>query len=182
MKKLSTISAALIFLLFPVFGNNTLFAEDASNKIGMLEIVISNLISRIETLEKRVSALEKKSPAQDSLKVAKDVSKDVSSKEHPKRTVTNGFEDIGGGFAAKNIRFQQFGSNVLLTGEIANSSDKNYRFIKFTLEIYDEHNLLIRKEEFTIPDLPKESVKTFDAMLVGLEAGLINKYAIKTAE
>ena len=35
------------------------FAQDLSNKLNMLEIVISNLIARVEALEKRVNALER---------------------------------------------------------------------------------------------------------------------------
>jgi hypothetical protein len=62
---------------------------------------------------------------------------------------------------------------------MANRSETNYRFAKFKVEIYDDRDLLVKKEEFLIPDLPKASVKSFEAMLVGIETGLINRYVIK---
>ena len=105
--------------------------------------------------------------------------KDASSKDSPKSSPTNGFEDIGSGFFVKNVRFNPFGANILLTGEMANRSETNYRFAKFKVEIYDDRDLLVKKEEFLIPDLPKASVKSFEAMLVGIETGLINRYVIK---
>ena len=65
---------------------------------------------------------------------------------------------------------------------MANRTEKNYRFAKFKLEIYDDRDLILKEEEFTIPDIPKDSVKPFETMLVGLEAGLINRYVIKVLE
>jgi len=41
---------------------------------------------------------------------------------------------------------------------------------------------LVKKEEFTVPDLPKESVKSFESMLIGVETGLIDRYVIKAVE
>ncbi|HHT9135930.1 MAG TPA: FxLYD domain-containing protein [Candidatus Wunengus sp. YC60] len=168
----------LALLIFSAAPGNTLCAQDASNKVNMLEIVISNLIARVEALEKRVSALEKNSSAG----VAKAPKKEALIKEPPKSSLANGFEDIGNGFFVRNVRFNPFGTNVLFTGEIANRSEKNYRFAKFTLEIYDDRDSLVKKEEFTIPDLPKENVKSFEAMLIGVETGLINRYVIKAVE
>ncbi len=171
--------SSMTLLLFPGMPGNTLYAQDASNKLNMLEIVISNLIARVEALEKRVNALEKNS----SVGVSKAPKKEAPIiKEPPKSSFTNGFEDIGSGFFVRNVRFSPFGTNVLFTGEIANRSDRNYRFAKFTLEIYDDRDSLVKKEEFTIPDLPKESVKSFEAMLIGVETGLINRYVIKAIE
>ena len=77
-----------------------------------------------------------------------------------------GLKILGMGFC-KECAFNPFGTNVLFTGDIANRSEKNYRFAKFTLEIYDDRDLLVKKEEFTVPDLPKDSVKSFEAMLIG---------------
>ncbi|WKZ19333.1 MAG: hypothetical protein QY310_01940 [Candidatus Jettenia sp. CY-1] len=167
-----------IVIIFTIFGHTVVFAQDTSNKLNMLEIVISNLVSRVEALEKRVNALEKNLTPGIS-KAPKSVS---ANKELLKPPLKDGFEDIGSGFLVRNVRFDQFGSNVLFTGEIANRSEKNYRFAKFTLEIYDERDLLVKKEEFTIPDIPKDSTKPFEAMLIGIETGLINKYVIKATE
>lgn len=155
-------------------------AQDLSNKLNMLEIVISNLVARVEALEKRVNALEKeKSPPGGISKVPK---KEPPVKETSKSPFTNGFEDIGNGFFVRNVRFNQFGPNILFMGEIANRTEKNYRFAKFNLEIYDDRDLLVKKEEFTIPDLPKDSVKSFEDMLIGLEASIINRYVITPLE
>ena len=168
----------LALLIFSGTPGNTLCAQDASNKLNMLEIVISNLIVRVEALEKRLSALEKNSSAG----VAKAPKKEALIKEPPKSSLANGFKDIGNGFFVRNVRFNPFGTNVLFTGEIVNRSEKNYRFAKFTLEIYDARDLLVKKEEFTVPDLTKESVRSFEDMLVGVEAGFINRYVIKAVE
>ncbi len=170
--------SSLALLIFSGTTGYTLYAQDASNKLNMLEIVISNLMARVEALEKRVSALEKNTSAG----ASKAPKKEASIKESPKSSLTNGFEDIGNGFFVRNARFNPFGTNVLFTGDIANRSEKNYRFAKFTLEIYDDRDLLVKKEEFTVPDLPKDSVKSFEAMLIGVETGLINRYVIKAIE
>lgn len=168
----------LVALIVHFFLVNTVSAQDASNKLNMLEIVISNLIARVEALEKRVNALEKNlSPG-----ISKAPKKEVVGKEPAKSSLADGFEDMGDGFFIRNVRFSPFNDNVLFTGEIANRSEKNYRFAKFTLEIYDDRDGLVRKEEFTIPDLPKESIKSFEAMLIGVEAGLISRYVIRTAD
>ena len=167
--------ALLIFLAPP---GNTVCAQETSNKINMLEIVISNLIARVEALEKKVGALEKNTSAG----AAKSPKKEAVINEPPKTSLANGFEDIGYGFFVRNVRFSPFGTTVLFTGEIANKSEKNYRFAKFMLEIYDDRDLLVKKEEFNIPDLPKEAVKSFEAMLIGIETGLINRYVIKAVE
>ena len=55
--------SSLTLLIFSGTPGNTLWAQDSSNKLNMLEIVISNLIARVEALEKRVSALEKNTSA-----------------------------------------------------------------------------------------------------------------------
>ena len=182
MKKFfAALSIAIILtaLTFPKIFGNMIYAQDSSNKLDMLEIVISNLIARVESLEKRVNALEKNL----STGVPKATKKEVSSKESTKSpSLTNGFEDIGKGFSVRNVRFNPFGTNVLFTGEMANRTEKNYRFAKFKLEIYDDRDLILKEEEFTIPDIPKDSAKPFEAMLVGIEAGLINRYVIKVLE
>lgn len=174
-----SIAIILTALTFPKIFGNTTYAQDSSNKSDMLEIVISNLIARVESLEKRLNALEKNL----STGVPKVAKKEVFSKESPKSpSLTSGFEDIGKGFFVRSVRFSQFGTNVLFTGEIANRTEKNYRFARFKLEIYDDRDLPVKEEEITIPDLPKDSVKPFEAMLVGIEAGFINRYVIKPLE
>lgn len=165
-------------LIVPAMLVNTVCAQDLSDKLNMLEIVISNLIARVEALEKRVNALEKNL----SVGVSKVPKKEIPGKESSKPSMADGFEDIGNGFFVRNVRFNPFGDNVLFTGEIANRSEKNYRFAKFKLEIYDDRDLLVKKEEFTIPDLPKERIKSFEVMLVGVEAGLIHRYVIHAAD
>ncbi len=157
---------------------NTVCAQDVSDKLNMLEIVISNLIARVEALERRVNALEKNLPTG----VSKMPGREISGREPSKPSPGDGFEDIGSGFFVRNVRFNPFGDNVLFTGEIANRSEKNYRFAKFKLEIYDDRDLLVKKEEFTIPDLPKERIKSFEAMLVGVDAGLIHRYVIRASD
>ena len=172
-----TILISLIVGMFLFMSDKKLIAQDSSTKLNMLEIVISNLIARVEVLEKRVSELEKGRGV--SSGILKQQKKEIADKEPAKFLSMSGFEDIGRGFFTKNVRFNQFGNNVLFTGEMANKSDKNYRFAKFKLEIYDDKDLLIKEEEFTIPDIPKDTTRNFEAMLLGIEISLIHRYVIK---
>ncbi len=165
--------------IFPMILTHPLYAQDALSKLNMMEIVISNLVSRVEALEKRVNELEKGRGLSSAGSTPRVARKEPSPKESSTPAITNGFEDIGNGFFVRNVRFSPFGSNVLCIGEIANRTEKNYRFAKFTLEIYDDRDLPVKKEEFSIPDLPKESVKPFEAMIIGVEAGLIYRYVIR---
>lgn len=169
---------SLPVLVFSITFENTLHAQDLSDKLSMLEIVISNLVTRVEALEKRINALEK-SISPGTLKVPK---RGISGSESPKPSLSDGFEEVGEGFFVRNVRFNPFGTNVLFTGEMANKSEKNYRFAKFRLEIYDDSERLVKKEEFTIPDIPKDSVKPFEAMLIGIEASLIYRYKVSVAK
>lgn len=168
---------SLIVGMFFLIPDRKLIAQDSSSKLNMLEIVISNLIARVEALEKRVSELEKGRGV--SSEILKQQRKETADKGFAKSLSMSGFEDIGRGFFTKNVRFNQFGNNVLFTGEMANKSDKNYRFAKFKLEIYDDKDLLVKEEEFTIPDIPKDTTKNFEAMLLGIETSLIHRYVIK---
>ncbi len=168
----------LVILIISAIPENTLHAQDLPNKLNMLEIVISNLIARVDALEKRVGALEKNLSAG----MPKTQKREVTGKDSAKSFLAGGLEDIGKGFFARNVHFTPFGDNVLFTGEIVNRSEKNYRFAKFKIEIYDDNGLLVKKEEFTIPDIPCDSIRSFEAMLVGIEAGLVNKYVIVAIE
>lgn len=167
----------LSVLLFPITFENSVHGQDLSDKINMLEIVISNLVTRVEALEKRISALEK-NISSGTLKVPKKGIPGDETSKSSQPSLKDGFEDVGDGFFVRNVRFNPFGTNVLFTGEMANRSEKNYRFAKFKLEIYDDRDLLVKQEEFTIPDIPKDSIKPFEAMLVGVETGLIHRYKI----
>jgi len=63
MKKFfAALSIAIILtaLTFPKIFGNIIYAQDSSNKLDMLEIVISNLIARIESLEKQLKNLRSK--------------------------------------------------------------------------------------------------------------------------
>jgi hypothetical protein len=167
-----------LFTLSLVF-SNALYAQDAADKLNMLEIVVSNLVTRIEALEKRLNALEKTMSTDTSKKILK---KDSYHKDAPLPSSMGGHEDIGDGFFVKNVRFVPFGVNVLFTGEITNKSEKNFRFAKFSLEVYDDRDLLVKKEEFTIPDMPKNSAKTFETMLLEVDINSINRYIIKAVK
>lgn len=172
-----------MFVVCPVFFEGVLCAQDSSGKLNMLEIVVSNLVARVEALEKRISVLEKGAPGGAVKAPKKEPSgKESSGKDSSRSALSNGFENIGGGFFIRNVRFNPFGPNVLFTGEIANRSEKNYRFAKFTLELYDDNDLPIKKEEFSIPDIPKDTVKSFEVMLAGVDSNLVNRYVVKVSE
>jgi len=172
-----------IFICFGLLFSTTLgsmsYAQDLSDKMSMLEIVISNLVTRVEALEKRINSLERNLSGGASKSVKKE---GVVVEPPPRPSLPGGFEDVGRGFYVKNTRFNLFGTNVLFTGEVANKSEKNCRFAKFFLEIYDDRDLLIKKEEFTLPDIPKETTKPFEVMVVGIEANSIHRYVVRASE
>lgn len=171
----------LSVLLFSTAFENSVHSQDLADKLSMLEIVISNLVTRVEVLEKRINALEK-NISSGALKVPKRGIPGNETMKPSQPSLRDGFEDIGDGFFVRNVRFNPFGSNVLFTGEMANRSEKNYRFAKFNLEIYDDRDLLVKKEEFTIPDIPKDSIKPFESMIIGVESSLIQRYKISMAK
>lgn len=181
-------SIFISFIMFIIISSNTLFAQDVSNKVQLLEIVISNLVSRIESLEKRVNVLEKQltgaagvaAPSGEAPKKKMDA--EVHREDFVAAPVMVGYEDLGDGFFARNVRFSPFGENVLLTGEITNKSGKNYRFAKFKLSIYDDRGVFLKEEEFSIPDIPNESTESFESMIVGLPSAFISKYEIRFAK
>ena len=166
-------------LLLSTTLGSTSNAQDLSDKLSMQEIVISNLVTRVEALEKRINALEKNLSGVASKSIKKE---GPVGAQPPRPSLPGGFEEIGKGFCVRNTRFSPFGSNALFTGEIANKSEKNYRFAKFFIEIYDDRDFLIKKEEFTLPDIPKETTKPFEVMVVGMEANIIYRYVIKASE
>ena len=64
-------------------------AQDLSDKLSMLEIVISNLVTRVEALEKRINSLEKNLSGG----VSKSIKKEVPGGEpSPKPSLPGGFE------------------------------------------------------------------------------------------
>jgi len=167
----------LTVVVFFIIHNSVLFGQDLSNKLQMLEIVISNLVSRVDALEKRIGRLEKKLSHSDSVS---EVPKKKEQKDIKSQTLVNkGYEDIGDGFFVRNVNFSPFSNNVLCTGEVYNKSGKNYRFAKFRLTIYDGQGMIIKKQEFTIPDIPKDSSSTFKIMIVGINSSSINRYELK---
>ncbi|MCF6149854.1 MAG: hypothetical protein E3K37_14470 [Candidatus Kuenenia sp.] len=180
MRRFSIIVLFIIF--FVIIGKNS-FAQDVSNKLQLLEIVISNLVSRVESLEKRINVLEKhltgvtgETPSD--VKSKRRMDAEVYSENFIQPPAMEGYEDIGNGFFVKNVRFSPFGENVLFTGEITNKSGKNYRFAKFKVKIYDDRGAFFKEEEFTIPDIPKDSTKSFESMIIGLPSAFISKYEI----
>lgn len=177
-------SIFISFITFVIISSNTLFAQDVSNKVQLLEIVISNLVSRIESLEKRVNVLEKQLTGTAGVSEApkKKMDAKVHREDFVAAPVMVGYEDLGDGFFARNVRFSPFGENVLLTGEITNKSGKNYRFAKFKLSIYDDRGIFLKEEEFSIPDIPNEGTESFESMIVGLPSAFISKYEIRFAK
>ncbi|MBM4053626.1 MAG: hypothetical protein FJ264_02910 [Planctomycetes bacterium] len=181
MKKISIFITSTLFFLI-VTGKA--FAQDVSNKLQLLEIVISNLVSRVESLENRINVLEKYltgtgGGTPSDVIPKKKMDAEIHREDIAKPLVMEGYDDIGDGFFVKNVRFSPFGENVLFTGEITNKSGKNYRFAKFKVKIYDDRGAFFKEEEFAIPDIPKESTRSFESMITGLQSAFISKYEIR---
>ena len=98
-----------------------------------------------------------------------------------KVTETDGSIDIGGGFLINNVKLKPFGSSSHISGDIMNKSDREYGLIGFKVQAFDKDNVMLGGHEFTINGFRKDSTKTFEEIITGVEIEEIAMYAIYPA-
>lgn len=136
-------------------------------KITALEESFRQISLRLVELEKRVETLEKARPAE-----AKRPAKALP----PARRE---FIDIGQGFYALNLSFKGDVNNTIFTGEIENTSTKDYQFMLFNIEVYDEKGNTLGSSSGYVMDIPMGARKPFEVVIYGANAREVARYAVK---
>ncbi len=98
--------------------------------------------------------------------------------EHIEKT---GLIDIGEGFSIKNIKFEPFGSSSQISGEIMNTSDRDYGMTDFKVQAYDNENAPLGGHRFSVYGISKGITKPFEEIIVGIIPKDISKYSIYPA-
>ena len=86
--------------------------------------------------------------------------------------------DIGEGLFIKNIKFDPFGSSSQISGELVNKSNRNYGMIDFSIRAYDNENVFLGKQGFSLYGFSKDITKPFEEIIVGVKSKEISKYSI----
>ena len=158
-----------ILYLFLFLGANDP-QEKVLEKLMALEDAFRNLYLKIDDLEKRVSQLEKGLPK----KAEKATPREIPSAQ--------GAVDMGQGFFAVEVNFRGSLNDTIFTGEIENSSTKNYQFMVFNLEVYNEKGEVIGATSSYVMDIPMGSRKPFEVTIYGVNVKDVARYSIKYAK
>ncbi|OHC03112.1 MAG: hypothetical protein A3H23_09775 [Planctomycetes bacterium RIFCSPLOWO2_12_FULL_40_19] len=165
-------------------------------EVEELNVRLSKLESEFEEIPKEVSEKTEKTEAGKDVEVSevspektevekKDAAPVVQPKETKaspeKVTETDGSIDIGGGFLINNVKLKPFGSSSHISGDIMNKSDREYGLIGFKVQAFDKDNVMLGGHEFTINGFRKDSTKTFEEVITGVEIEEIAMYAIYPA-
>ena len=165
-------------------------------EVEELNVRLSKLESEFEEIPKEVSEKTEKTEAGKDVEVSevspektevekKDAAPVVQPKETKaspeKVTETDGSIDIGGGFLINNVKLKPFGSSSHISGDIMNKSDGEYGMIGFKVQAFDKDNVMLGGHEFTINGFRKDSTKTFEEVITGVEIEEIAMYAIYPA-
>lgn len=165
-------------------------------EVEELNVRLSKLESEFEEIPKEVSEKTEKTEAGKDVEVSevspektevekKDAAPVVQPKETKaspeKVTETDGSIDIGGGFLINNVKLKPFGSSSHISGDIMNKSDREYGMIDFKVQAFDKDNVMLGGHEFTINGFRKDSTKTFEEVITGVEIEEIAMYAIYPA-
>jgi len=89
-----------------------------------------------------------------------------------------GFENIGGGFYARNVSFTSFGSSSTVTGEIKNNSKKDYHLASFVMKVYSKDYGMITSFDFSVRRLKSGGIKSFEEIVAGVHPVDIARYEI----
>ena len=162
-------------------------------EVEELNVRLSKLESEFEEIPKEVSEkteagkdveVSEVSPEKTEVekKDAAPVVQPKETKASPEKvTETDGSIDIGGGFLINNVKLKPFGSSSHISGDIMNKSDGEYGMIGFKVQAFDKDNVMLGGHEFTINGFRKDSTKTFEEVITGVEIKEIAMYAIYPA-
>lgn len=137
-------------------------------KITALEESLHEALSKLESLEKRVTALEKGTPQ------APKTTKAPSTAPKRPRSV-----DIGQGLTIVNLVYKPVLNDTIFTGELENSSARDYQFVLFNVEVLDAKGKVLGESPAYVMDIPIGARKSFEVTIYGVNAKDINRYIIK---
>lgn len=114
--------------------------------------------------------------------VASEVHHEEAKTSTEKISEMEGFINIGKGVFIKNVEFKPFGSSSSIEGEIMNKTDRDYGMAEFKVQAYNEEGVPLGGHSFSVKGFKRDSTKTFEEIIVGVEPKKIAKYAIFSAE
>ncbi len=114
-------------------------------------------------------------------KVAEGPGPEVVEEEVKKRAPTpeeEGFQEIGEGFYIRNVSLFPFGSSSQIKGEIKNLSDMDSSIAVFGIKIYNNSNVPLFTQDFSVKTFKKGEIRTFNEIISGYSPLEIAKYEI----
>lgn len=168
-------TALYIFLLLGSLGS--LGADDSQTRIMekmiALEQTLQELMEKVEGLDRRVTTLEKGAPARhEAPRTAKP--REGTAEKKAKKLI-----DIGQGFYVINLEYEGIVENTVFTGELENSSARDYQFVLIKVEVYDEKGKLLGDNVLNITGVPMGTTKPFKITIYGVNVRDVASYEIE---
>lgn len=89
-----------------------------------------------------------------------------------------GFKEIGDNFYLRNVNLFPFGSSSQIKGEIKNLSDRDRSIATFTIKIYNNLDMLLFSQDFSIKTFKLGEIRPFNEIISGYAPLDIAKYEI----
>ncbi len=103
---------------------------------------------------------------------------EVVKEPAPPTPEEEGFQDIGEGFYVRNVNLFPFGSSSQIKGEIKNLSDTDRSIAVFGIKIYNNSNIPLFTQDFSVKTFKKGETRTFNEIISGYSPLDIAKYEI----
>lgn len=162
--------------------------EELTKKIDEKLAAFARLSEIADSLEKQVVSLEKPATKETEAVTAprKEAEKQVESIPAgvpEKMTISDtlkaqGYQDINGGFFARDINLAAFGSSVKVSGKIMNVSESDYNVVNLNITAYNNVGSLIRSQDFSIKGIRKGDIKEFSEIISGVKMDEIGQYSL----
>lgn len=99
-------------------------------------------------------------------------------KERAPTPEEEGFQEIGEGFYIRNVSLFPFGSSSQIKGEIKNLSDMDRSIAIFGIKIYNNSDIPLFTQDFSVKTFKKGETRTFNEIISGYSPLEIAKYEI----
>lgn len=162
--------------------------EELAKKMDEKLAEIARLSELANRLEKGIVSLEKPATKETATipvpqKEAEERVETVSAGVPEKMTIADtlkaqGYQDINGGFFARDINLAAFGSSVKVSGKIMNASGTDYNVADFKMAAYNDIGALIRTQDFSIKGIRKGDIKEFSEIISGVKIDEIGQYSL----
>lgn len=153
--------------------------DEKMASISRLSDIINNLEKRGDDMEKAlISGLPSLSGASGTSTAETPVSEGEKKFSIADVLKAQGFQETGGGFFVRDVKFKSFGSSVEVSGEVMNDSEENYNVADFRIFVYDDKDTLLRSQDFSVKGINKGNVKPFKEIISGVKVSEAVKYAV----